>query len=67
MASKQVLFCQACGQKFMTDFKFWDGRVCGRSCWDHLQLVRAHSTLDHPPLLFSGNVNKPEETNADRK
>lgn len=43
--SKQLVFCNCCGEEFYTNFLEWDGRVCSKDCWDKLNLIRTYSTI----------------------
>lgn len=44
----QDVYCNNCGQAFKTDFRRWDGRLCGESCSQQFHLKRAIYSVGTP-------------------
>lgn len=54
----QIVYCQACGKQFATDFRNWDGRVCCKDCWRELEYKRA--------LLTSSKTHEQDKSDVQR-
>lgn len=57
LLGNQFIYCNVCGERFETNFKRFDGRVCNHNCWKELGILNAKALILNPIEKVNKNDN----------